>query len=55
MLLNIVVLSALLIASAAANMDSLRHCEAISTLNGQLFCRCSGIKMAAHIYLCTKE
>jgi hypothetical protein len=33
---NVVVLSPLLIASATTRMDSLRHCEAVSTLNGQL-------------------
>jgi hypothetical protein len=51
---NVVVLFALLIARAATSMDSLHHCEAVSTLNGQLWCR-SGINMTSPLSICTKE
>jgi hypothetical protein len=49
------VLSALLIANAATSMNSLRHNEAVSTLNCQLLCRCSGTNVAAPLSVCTKE
>jgi hypothetical protein len=38
---NFAMLSALLIASAATSMDSLCHCEAVLSLNGQLLCHSS--------------
>jgi hypothetical protein len=34
---------------------TLRHFQAVSTLNVQFLCRCSGINMAAHLSICTKE
>jgi hypothetical protein len=52
--LDFVVLSALLIMSAATSMYSLCHCKADLTLNDQL-CHCSSINMAAPIFVCNKQ